>query len=109
MKEILVEHLLKEGSCKVKTYYGKTTTISLRRIENKKTCFGSKPQFELGLMYNSSFQHNLWSYPWNPWRPHLELHVHPPNIGPYEIIPDVAEIPTYTIVGNYTSIRIYTH
>jgi hypothetical protein len=106
MKEILVEHLLGEGSCEVETLDGRKTRISLRRIENKKTCFGSKPQFELGLMYNSSYQHTLRSY---PWRTHLDIHVYPPNIEPGGLIPSVAEMADYTIAGNYTSIRVYTY
>lgn len=106
MKEILFEHLLKEGSCEVKTYYGHTTKISLRCIENKETCVSSKPQFELGLMYNSSFQHTLQTH---PGQTHVDIHIYPPNIEPGGLIPSVAEMADYTIAGNYISIRIYTH
>jgi hypothetical protein len=109
MKEILVEHLLREGECYVKICDGMKTRISLHRIEDKKTCFGSKPQFTLGLWYNCVCQHTLWSYSWNPWQTHVDIHAYPPKLEPGDLIPGVAEMADYTISGNYTSIRIYIH
>ena len=89
-----------------KTIRGRTTHIYMRRIEDKKTCCFTKPQYLLELRYNDSFQHVIRRWPWSR---HIEIHVYPPNVDPYEIIPDVAEMADYTISGNYESIQFYIH
>lgn len=106
MKEILVNTLLREGECEVETIWGRTTHIYMRRLEDKKTCWCTKPQYLLGLRYNDSFRHVIRTWPWNR---HIEIHVYPPTVGPFEVIPDVAEMGDYTIVGNYKSIQFYIH
>ena len=106
MKKILVSTLLSEGECEVETIWGRKTHIYMRRLEDKKTCCFTKPQYHLGLQYNDSFHHVIQKWPWSHY---IEIYVYPPNVGPYEVIPNVAEMADYTIVGNYDSIRVYTH